>query len=100
MNSKGFKKLGFYGASISLVVSLIAIFFAMSTVNDINNEKEGVLLVSNQNVRTSPANNSDLAFVIHEGTSFQVLQFQEGFAEIKLTNGSIGWLPTTAFDLV
>ncbi len=100
LTNAAFKRLGFYGAIVCFVISLVAIFFAMSTVNDINNQKEGVLVISNQNVRTAPNNSSDLAFVIHEGTSFSVLQFQEGFAEIKLENGSIGWLPTNAIELV
>jgi uncharacterized protein YgiM (DUF1202 family) len=57
------------------------------------NRKEGVVIEQKVDIRSGPGNENITVFTIHEGTKVRVLGSGNGWHQISLPNGWIGWLP-------
>lgn len=87
-----FKKQIFKQINLILLAPLI-FFIVLSSVNIRHiNQREGVLLKQEGNVRSGPSPNYTLIFTIHEGMEFRILEQREDWARILLPNGMEGWL--------
>lgn len=51
-------------------------------------------------VRSEPNQNSDEVFTIHTGTKFHIRRQVNGWLEIRIANGNIGWIPNTGFERI
>jgi SH3-like domain-containing protein len=51
-------------------------------------------------VRSTPSAQGAVLFMLHRGTKVQLLQAQEGWQEVKLSNGSVGWMPEGALERI
>ena len=65
------RKIGFFGAMVCFVLFLLANLFAFQQRNQLENRREAVVISSSAQVRKSPADNAEAAFVLHEGTNRQ-----------------------------
>lgn len=87
-----FKKQIFKQINLILLAPLI-FFIVLSSVNIRHiNQREGVLLKQEGNVRSGPSPDYTLIFTIHEGMEFRILEQREDWARILLPNGMEGWL--------
>jgi tetratricopeptide (TPR) repeat protein len=59
---------------------------------DVLNSHEAIVLTPTLNVKSSPDETSNDVFVIHEGTKVILLDTIAGWQEIKIANGSVGWI--------
>lgn len=87
------RKTGFWTGVVFIVLSLIALLFASSGNHFRNSSAEAVVFDPTVTVKSSPDDNSTDIFVIHEGTKVTVLDRIGDWYEIKIANGSVGWLP-------
>ena len=51
-------------------------------------------------VKSSPADSGTDLFVIHEGTKVKVRETLGSWSEIELSDGNIGWMPTTGLEII
>jgi len=82
---------------------VVVVFLSVLLYSSIKLETErdyGILLKSTVTVKASPNSNSEDAFVIHEGVKFLVQDELSDWAEIKLDDGKIGWLPKSTFETI
>ncbi|HID94091.1 MAG TPA: tetratricopeptide repeat protein [bacterium (Candidatus Stahlbacteria)] len=87
-----FKKQIFRHINLVLLVALI-FFIVLASVNIRRiNQREGVLLKQEGNVRSGPSPDYTLIFTVHEGMEFRILEQREDWARILLPNGMEGWL--------
>jgi tetratricopeptide (TPR) repeat protein len=94
-NSVAIKKSAFYISIILFFVSIITIFIASSQVNYFNGHKQAIIFSSSVNVKSSPAAQSGILFVLHDGTKINVLDNTNGWMKIKLANGNVGWIKSS-----
>jgi len=94
------RKLGFYFGLIFLFLSLASLFLTYKK-NTSQKEQEGaIVFYPAVTVKSSPnANGVDL-FVIHEGTKLQIIDKVGQWCEIKIANGSIGWIEVKTIQLI
>lgn len=87
------RALGTIGG-ILVGVSVCVALLARSSSIRLESSKEAILIVPSAEVRNSPQTSGSTAlFLLHEGTRVTVLQRREGWAEIQLANGNVGWIP-------
>ena len=63
------------------------------------NEKYAVLLVDEADVTSAPIPGSSTLFVIHEGTSGEILDATDAWYELRLEDGKTGWIIHEAVGL-
>ncbi len=63
------------------------------------NEKHAILLVDEAEVTSAPIPGSSTLFVIHEGTSAEILDATDTWYELRLEDGKTGWIIHEAVGL-
>jgi tetratricopeptide (TPR) repeat protein len=61
---------------------------------------EAIVMAPNVSAKGSPDEKGTDLFILHEGTKVFLIQKNDGWTEIKLTNGNTGWLPRSAFEVI
>ncbi|MFK2818955.1 tetratricopeptide repeat protein [Flavobacteriaceae sp. LMIT009] len=88
------KRLAFVVSSGSLIVAVVALFFAFQKFEYDRKDQPAIVFAQESEVKTDPNLRSEIAFVLHEGTKVQVLEhYQENWTKIKLSDGKTGWIP-------
>jgi len=87
------RKSAFYTGLIVLFLTLFTFIIAFQKYNIIKHQIEAIVFVPTITVKSSPNQNSVDLFVIHEGAKVKILQTVGNWNEIKIANGSVGWLP-------
>jgi tetratricopeptide (TPR) repeat protein len=79
-------------ASVLAVLTLVALFMAYQRHRSITTHDEAIVMTPRVEVRSEPTDRGTVLFVIHRGTKVQLLTAQDGRLEVRLANGSQGWL--------
>jgi tetratricopeptide (TPR) repeat protein len=90
------RKAAFYSGLIVLTITLFSFVVSFQNYNIVKNHKAGIIFTPTITVKSSPNQNSVDLFVIHEGLKVSFLQKVSGWYEIKIANGSVGWIPASA----
>ncbi len=88
------KRIFFVLGCISLLVTIIS--FALTQTKQ-KEEKQTKAVVFDQEIEiwAEPNKRADILFLLHEGTTLEVMSELEGWSKIKLANGSEGWVENT-----
>ena len=87
------RKIGFYGAVASLLLFLLANLFAFQQKRMLEDRCGAIVMSSSVNVRKSPAEKAEAAFVLHEGTRVDITDKSiKGWREVRLADGREGWV--------
>ena len=90
------RKSAFYTGLIVLLITLFTFTVAFQKYNLLKHRKEAIVFTPTITVKSSPSQNSVDLFVIHEGSKVRIIEEVGGWYEIKIANGSVGWLPADA----
>jgi tetratricopeptide (TPR) repeat protein len=86
------RKISFWtGISLFLVFS-IGVLAASQRNRNITNPYEAIVFTQTVNIKSSPDENSKDIFVLHEGTKVKLLDLVAEWQEIRIANGSVGWI--------
>ncbi len=92
------KQFAFFGGSAAFVVFIITITLLVSAINHENSNKYGILMQQITTAKVSPDEGSSDAFVMHEGVKFQLEDELDGWSEVKLPDGKVGWIQQISFE--
>lgn len=87
------RQLSFFAGLIFLFITVVSFGLALQRTYYTKNQKEGIVFAPSITAKSSPSPNSVDLFVIHDGTKVQLLDHVDGWVKIKISKGSIGWLP-------
>ncbi len=87
------KKLTFMGAVITFVISLLSFTLAIMNKSLTSNNNEAIVFEPVVTGTSSPGSGGNELFVIHEGTRVEIEDKLGEWYEIKLSDGSVGWVP-------
>jgi len=88
----GLKKGAFWVGILAVVLAVSSFVFSLQQKKDILNSEEAIVFDPKVVVRSSPAQSGTKLFVIHEGTKVYIEDRVSGWYEIRLSDGSQGWL--------
>ena len=98
--SIGFKKLSFWISFFVIIISVVSYIFSNQQKQKILLGNTAIVMSPSVTVKSSPdASGTDL-FVIHEGTKVWVDDKIADWNEIKLSDGSKGWLKTADIEFI
>lgn len=91
--SSGFKKLGFMGGFIILMMMFWSIYIAHSQENKLINRDYAIVVTPSVVVRGAPDDSGTELFVIHEGLKVKIVEQLGNWFNIRLADGNEGWIP-------
>lgn len=95
------RKLTFSSAIILLLISILANVCAMQQRNFKQTHTSGIITVPAVTVKSTPADNGNDLFVLHEGSKVEIHDNSlKEWCEVSIADGKIGWIPKKAFDLI
>ena len=94
------RKLAFFAGVFMLFITIFTLSLAHQKHQLIINQNQAIVFVPTLTVKSSPNPNSVDLFVIHEGAKVDIRDEVSGWVEIKIANGSVGWLPADALKKI
>ena len=94
------RKAGFWTGIVFLFISLFSFLFAWQNYNDIMHRKEAIIFSPTVTIKSSPDEKSVDLFVLHEGTKVELIDNIGSWYEIRIANGSVGWLDGDAVEKI
>jgi len=70
------------------------------TFSHSKNAHEAILISPTVTIKSSPDEKSVDLFVLHEGTKVQLKDQIGNWYEIRIANGSVGWIPASAVEKI
>ena len=87
------RRIAFWSGLVIIIVMFVSFYISYQKYDQQNKNNFAIIFTPTITVKSSPAKNSVDLFVIHEGTKVEIMDQVEGWYEIRIANGSIGWLP-------
>ncbi|MCK9398484.1 MAG: tetratricopeptide repeat protein [Bacteroidales bacterium] len=94
------RKISFWSGILLLVLMLVSLIFSIEGYRDYSRHNSAIIFTPTVTVKSSPNDASVDLFVIHEGTKVLITDLVEGWSEVRLANGHVGWVKTEAFRLI
>ena len=92
------KKFAFSAGVFLVMISLLGIVMMQSRVHAIQDGRGAIIMVTSLDVKSSPDVESVNAFVLHSGTRVVIVDSVQHWIEVKIADGSKGWVPRDAIS--
>ena len=89
------RKISFWTGLVLLFLFGLGSIAASQRNHYLNSQHEAIVFEPTVNIKSSPDDNSKDIFVLHEGTKVVLLDVVADWQEIRIANGSIGWIKTS-----
>jgi len=99
-NMLSIKKTALSIALVSLIISGFTLLFASTHKNVLQNNIEAIIFSPNVTATSAPTQQSTSLFVLHEGTKVKVIEQQNEWVRIKISDGNIGWLLAENIEII
>lgn len=94
------KKASFFGSICSGLIAIILWSFASDRSEIEFGNDRAVVMKTSVYVKSSPDDKGNDLFILHDGTTVEVLDELEGWKRIRIANGSSGWLPSGSIEVI
>jgi len=94
------RKFGFWVGAFILLFSIITILFSWNSYTTVKNANEAIIFTPTITIKSSPDEKSVDLFVLHEGTKVQIKDQIGSWYEIRIANGSVGWIPANTLEKI
>jgi len=95
-NSYYIRKTFFWLGILFFVFTIFSFSFSYQKYNTCIDTKEAIVFDPTRTVKSSPDEKSVDLFVIHEGTKLTIMEHIGEWYEIRIANGSVGWIPISS----
>lgn len=86
------KKSSFWISMLAVAIAIASFTFSYKQKQEVMNSKQAIVFASKVTVKSSPAESGTDLFVIHEGAKVFIADQMSEWYEIRLADGSQGWL--------
>ena len=95
------RKLAFSSAILLLLVAVLSNVCAMKQKDFKLVHTSGIITAPAVTVKSTPADNGNDLFVLHEGSKVEILDSSlKEWCEVTIADGKQGWIPKKSFDLI
>lgn len=99
-NSFVLKKISFFSILVALLFSLALLFFARQEYRVSEVRRQAVIMETSVYIKSSPEEKSTNLFMLHAGTKLEIIDELQNWKKIRLANGSVGWIPERAIEII
>lgn len=96
----GVKKTSFGLGIAFLLLGLMAFSLAWKGNQQLTSKNTAVVMAPRITAKSAPNPGSTDLFVIHEGTKIYITDKMGEWVEIRLANGSVGWIKSNTFEVI
>jgi hypothetical protein len=90
------RKAAFWVGIVFVVLAASSFSISYSKYNILSKHTEAIVFDPTITVKSSPNKLGKDLFVIHEGTKVYILEEINDWANIRIANGSSGWMPLSS----
>jgi SH3-like domain-containing protein len=95
------RKITFSTAVVLLLVTILSNVCAMQQERFKQTHTSGIIISPAVTVKSTPADNGNDLFVLHEGSKVEILDSSlKEWCEVSIADGKVGWIPKKTFDLI
>jgi tetratricopeptide (TPR) repeat protein len=95
------KKIGFAGSLLFLVITILSNVFAYRQKSELLHRNDAIVLAPAVTVRSTPSESGTALFVLHEGRKVTVKDSTlREWREIQLEDGKVGWVPLSTIEVI
>ena len=95
------KKTGFIAGMAFLVLVILSNVFAAQQKRELENRDAAIVLSPSVTVRSTPSESGTSLFILHEGHKVEVKDnSMREWKEIRLEDGKVGWVPSSAIEVI
>ncbi|MFO8053703.1 MAG: tetratricopeptide repeat protein [Bacteroidales bacterium] len=94
------KRRLFWTALITSLLFLFVLFVSLRNKNHIQQEKAAIVMDKVVTGKSSPERQSQDLFVIHEGLKVHIMNTIGSWYEVRLPDGTVGWLPADSIAVI
>ena len=95
-HTKGVRKATFFSSILVIMLFVCSTVFAYQKYNYLNEHNEAIVMTPTITVKSSPSSSGVDLFVLHEGTKVEIMDNADNWDKIKIADGSVGWMPSSA----
>ena len=86
------KRVAFISSISCLVVTIVAVIFALLEYKDFNREQPAIVFSKESVIKSEPNNRGEETFRLHQGAKVNVLNKLNNWKKIQLADGKTGWI--------
>jgi len=94
------RKLGFWTGLSSFLLSLIFLLFALGSYTSVKSDQSAIVTNPTVTIKSSPDEKSTDIFVLHEGSKVRLIDHIGNWYEIRISNGSVGWVLQSSLEKI
>ena len=94
------KKIVFWAGVVFFLFSLLSFHLSYQNYQALQDNTEAIIFTPTVTIKSSPDEKSIDLFVLHEGTKVRILDNIGNWYEIRIANGSVGWLPVSSIEKI
>lgn len=95
------RKVSFSSALVLLLLTILSNVCASQQKNFKQSMSSAIITSSSVTVKSTPAENGNDLFVLHEGSKVEILDASlKQWCEVSIADGKQGWIPKASFDLI
>lgn len=87
-------------AGLLLLTTVISASLAALRAREVRTHEEGIIMSPKVELRSEPRSSGTVLFVLHKGSKVRIQHTMEGWHEVRLPNGSVGWMPQEALERI
>ena len=95
-----FKKLSFWISLLFVIVFILSFYFSFKQKQFIINKETAIIINPSVTIKSSPDISGTDIFVLHEGTKVWIVDEISDWQEIKLSDGTKGWLKASDIAVI
>lgn len=94
------RKAGFWLGIVFVLLSLFSFLVAWQSYDENTHRKEAIIFSPTVTIKSSPDEKSIDLFVLHEGAKVELIDNIGTWYEIRIANGSVGWVTVTSVEKI
>ncbi len=94
------RRATFWFGMIFIFLFMVSLIMSYQKYQKARSSEYGIVFTPTITVKSSPSKNSVDLFVIHEGSKVKVIDEVDEWYEIRIANGSEGWLPVSSIEII
>lgn len=85
---------------IIMLFAILSFIISYQTYKDASGHREAIVFAPSLPVKSSPEESGIDLFVVHEGLKVEIIDHLSGWEEIKIANGSKGWVRSETIEKI
>ncbi len=100
LRHRALRRAAWLATGVAFLMLVLCVAFATARHGELMNDSEAIIMTPKVDVLGEPRAGSKVLFVLHRGTKVLVLQDVDGWCEVQLPNGNVGWMPPATTERI